>query len=149
MRSILFLSVLSIILNTSAYAGGDEIIGIWNTQEKDAKIEIIHCGEKYCGKIVWLKEPNYSEGSKSGTPGTPLLDRYNPDPLLKNKSLMGLQIMYDFVYDGGNTWTAGKVYDPTNGKAYSANMTLVSPNQLNLRGFIGISLLGRTEIWTR
>jgi uncharacterized protein (DUF2147 family) len=57
--------------------------------------------------------------------------------------------MYDFVYNGGNKWNTGKVYDPTNGKEYRDNMTLVSPNKLNFCGFIGISLLGRTEILIR
>jgi len=149
MRSILVLAVMSAILTSTAYAGGDDILGVWNTEDKDAKIEIFHCGDKYCGKIVWLKEPNYPEGSKTGTPGTPLIDRNNPDRLLRNRSLLGLQIMDDFVYNGNNKWTSGKVYDPDNGKSYSSNMTLVSHNQLNLRGFIGISLIGRTSIWTR
>lgn len=149
MKIILLLAVMVIILKTSAFAGRDDIIATWNTQEKDAKIEIFRCGEKYCGKIVWLEEPNYPEGSKSGTPGTLKLDYNNPDQFLRQRSLVGLQIMYDFVYNGDNTWTAGKMYDPDNGKTYSGKITLVSKNQLNLRGFIGISLIGRTTTWTK
>jgi uncharacterized protein (DUF2147 family) len=57
--------------------------------------------------------------------------------------------MNDFVFVGDGLWENGTVYDPKNGRTYSGRMTLVSPTQLNLRGFIGISLIGRTVIWTR
>jgi uncharacterized protein (DUF2147 family) len=108
MLFVVFSSVM-FFANALAYAAGPEdILGVWLNQEKDAKIEIFKCGEKYCGKVVWLKDPNYPEGSKDG-----------------------------------------KVYDPKNGKTYSGKMTLVSPTELHLRGFIGISLIGRTAVWTR
>ena len=130
-------------------AGPDDILGAWNNQEKDARIEITKCGEKYCGKIVWIKIPDYPEGSTEGVPGTPKLDNNNPDPTLRSKPRLGLEIVYGFVFAGENRWTDGKVYDPKNGKTYSGKMTLVAPNQLDLRGYIGISLLGRTTSWTR
>ena len=130
-------------------AASDDIVGVWYNQPKDAKIEIFKCGEKYCGKIVWLKEPNYPPGSKDGKPGTPKLDHNNPDPALRKVPTMGLQIVQDFRFAGGDLWKNGKVYDPDNGKTYSAKITLVSPNQLNLRGFVGVSMFGRTETWIR
>lgn len=130
-------------------ASADDIVGTWFNQAKDAKIEIYKCGTKYCGKIVWLKIPNYPEGSKDGTPGTPKLDHNNPDQTLRKTPVMGLVIVRDFVYDGKDTWKDGKVYDPKNGKTYSGKITLASPTQLNLRGFIGFSLIGRTEQWTK
>jgi uncharacterized protein (DUF2147 family) len=133
----------------AVYAGADDILGIWLNQEKDAKIELLKCGDKYCGKIVWLKEPNYPEGSREGIPGTQKLDHNNPRENLRSVPRLGLQIAYDFTYAGDNVWKDGKVYDPKNGRTYSGKLTLVLPNQLNLRGFIGISLLGRTAIWTR
>jgi len=133
----------------AVYAGADDILGIWNNQEKDAKIDIFKCGDKYCGKIVWLKEPNYPEGSTEGVAGTPKLDNNNPDPALRKTPRLGLPIVHDFVHAGESKWTDGKVYDPKKGKTYSGKMTLVSPNQLDLRGFIGISLIGRTATWTR
>ena len=73
----------------------------------------------------------------------------NPDLNLRKKPVLGLEIVKGFAYAGDSKWVDGKVYDPKNGKTYSGKMTLVSPNQLNLRGFIGISLLGRTTTWTR
>jgi uncharacterized protein (DUF2147 family) len=122
---------------------------VWFNGEKDAKIEIVKCAGKYCGKIIWLKEPNYPDSSKDGTPGTQKLDHNNPDAALKKTPIIGLSIVHDFSYAGENIWKDGKVYDPKNGKTYKGKMTLVSPAQLDLRGYIGISLLGRTTIWTR
>jgi uncharacterized protein (DUF2147 family) len=127
----------------------DDILGVWLNSDKDARIEIAKCGEKYCGTIVWLKEPNYPEGSKDGVPGTPKTDHHNPDPSLRKEPIIGLRIVHNFSFAGENVWKDGKVYDPKNGKTYKGRMTLVSPAQLDLRGYIGISLIGRTTTWTR
>lgn len=145
--------ILLLILVASALpclaASGDDIVGLWLNQAQDAKIDISKCGATYCGKIVWLKTPNYPADSKDGAPGTPKLDHNNPDAALKKTPLMGLVVVRDFHFAGDSLWNDGKVYDPKNGKTYSAKLTLVSPSQLNLRGFIGVSLFGRTEKWTK
>jgi len=137
------------ILATSAFSASDDILGTWFNQDKDAKIEIFKCGNDYCGKIVWLKEPVYLPGSKEGTPGTAKIDYKNPDAARQKTPLLGLRIVQGFQFSGDNIWKNGKIYDPDSGKTYSAKATLVSHDQLDLRGFIGISLLGRTEKWTR
>lgn len=144
-----------VLLLTFAYAlpclaaAPDDVVGVWYNQVKDAKIEVYKCADKYCGKIVWLKEPNYPPNSKDGTPGTPKLDHNNPDPAQKKTPVLGLVIAHDFKFAGNNVWNDGKIYDPKNGKTYSAKMTLESPTQLNLRGFVGVSLFGRTDKWTK
>ena len=148
-RFLLFLTLSAFIAGTSFAAAPDDILGAWFNGEKDAKIEIAKCGEKYCGTIVWLKDPNYPEGSKDGAPGTPKIDHHNPDLQLRKTPIIGLRIVHDFSFAGENLWTDGKVYDPKNGKTYKGKMTLVSPTQLDLRGYIGIALIGRTTTWTR
>jgi uncharacterized protein (DUF2147 family) len=149
-RRIFFVFTIIVLCAASAYAAdADDILGVWNTQERDAKIGIYKCGMKYCGKIVSLKEPAYAKDSKEGVPGTPMLDHNNPDPLLRKTPLIGLPILLDFVFTGGNTWKNGKIYNSDNGKIYSGKLTLASPNELKVRGFIGISLIGGTTTWTR
>lgn len=130
-------------------ASADDILGIWFNAEKDSRIEILKCGERYCGRVVWLQEPDYPEGSRDGVPGTPRLDHNNPDPSLRKIPIIGLEIVHDFVFAGDSLWKDGKVYDPKNGKTYQGRMKLVTPDRLDLRGFIGISLIGRTTTWTR
>ncbi len=138
------------IAATSVYATGlEDILGVWNTEGTDAKIMIYKCDVKYCGKIVWTKDPNYPVDSKEGMPGTPVLDYNNPNPKLRKTPIIGLQILYDFMFAGDNLWTGGKIYNPDNGKTYSGKIILVSPSQLNLRGFIGIELIGKTTTWTK
>lgn len=134
---------------TLCMAASDDIVGVWYDQVKDAKIDVFKCGDKYCGKLVWLREPNYPPGSKEGTPGTPKLDNNNPDPALRKAPRLGLEIVKDFQFAGDSLWKNGTVYDPKSGKTYSGKITMVSPKELHLRGFVGISMFGRTEIWTR
>ena len=149
MKTAFVLLFVLVAVAAPCLAASDDIVGVWYNQPKDAKIDISKCSDKYCGKIVWLKEPNYPPGSKDGTPDTPKLDHNNPDASLKKVPVMGLQIVQGFQFSGDNLWKDGKVYDPKSGKTYSAKITLVSPKQLNLRGFVGVSLFGRTETWTK
>jgi uncharacterized protein (DUF2147 family) len=62
---------------------------------------------------------------------------------------MGMVLMKDFEYDAKNVWDDGEIYDPKSGKTYSCKMTLIDPDRLEVRGYIGISLIGRTDNWTR
>ncbi|HET6516058.1 MAG TPA: DUF2147 domain-containing protein [Thermodesulfovibrionales bacterium] len=148
LRRMVFTSAV-LAAGTTYGAGPDDILGVWNTEEKDAKIEIYKCSFKYCGKIVWLKEPVYQAGSKDGTPGAPIMDHNNPNPELRKTPLIGLPILLDFVYAGDNSWKDGKIYNSDNGKTYSGKLTLPSPDLLKVRGFIGIPLIGGSTTWTR
>jgi uncharacterized protein (DUF2147 family) len=58
-------------------------------------------------------------------------------------------LMKDFEYDSKNVWDDGEIYDPKSGKTYSCKMTLTDPRRLEVRGYVGISLIGRTDVWTR
>ena len=119
----------------------DAILGEWLTAEGKAKVQIYKCDTLYCGKIVWLKEPMKN--------GKETVDDKNPDPALRNKPVIGLDIVRGFSFDGEDEWTGGKVYDPESGDTYSGKMTLKDAHTLRLRGYILIPLLGRTEVWTR
>lgn len=150
-KNIIILLLVSILsaAATCLAANADDILGVWNNEEKDAKIEIFKCEGKYCGKIIFAKEPNYPAGSKEGTPGTPRLDHNNPDSAKRSAPIIGLLIMNDFIFAGEGVWKGGTVYDPKVGKTYRGKMTLVSMDTLVLRGFVGIPLFGRSSTWTR
>ena len=149
LRPAWLLLILTLAASLFAFTRADDIAGTWFNQDKDAKIEIAKCGDNYCGKIVWLKDLAYPAGSKLGTPGTPKLDDKNPDAARRKDPLMGLEIIKDLQFAGGHVCKNGTIYDPDSGKTYTAKATLVSPNELDLRGFIGVSMFGRTEKWTR
>ena len=120
-----------------------DVLGIWFNEEKDAKIEVYKENGKFYGKIVWLEEPIDPETGK------PKLDDENPDEEMQMRPVMGLLLVWNFVYDDDGVWEDGKIYDPKSGNTYSCYMKLQSMNELKVRGFIGISIIGRTTYWTR
>ncbi len=118
----------------------DAIVGKWLNKDGDAHIQISKKGNLYSGKLVWLKNPNNEVGK-------PKLDAKNPKDALKTRPIWGLEILKNFTYDDG-TWEDGTIYDPKSGKTYSCKITLNGTNKLDVRGYMGISLIGRTDTWT-
>ncbi|MEA3426061.1 MAG: DUF2147 domain-containing protein [Bacteroidota bacterium] len=138
------IAIITVFFGTATMASAsnaDDIVGIWLSASGEGKIQIYKEGDRYFGKLYWMKEPN-------GPKGNPKLDNNNPDPALRNKPLLGLVILKNFRYDDGE-WSGGLIYDPKNGKEYKSYIKLKDPQTLSLRGYIGISLLGRTELWKR
>lgn len=119
----------------------DPIIGKWENPSGEGRIDVYKKGDKFYGKLYWLKEPNDAQGK-------PKKDDKNPNSSLKDRTLQGLEILTNFT-KSGQTYEGGQIYDPKSGKTYSCKMKLKGKDQLNIRGFIGISLLGRTEVWKR
>jgi len=149
--SLYFTAIILVILSwgVPVLAAENDITGIWDVETQDAKMEIYKCGERYCGRLAWLKDGFYHADEDKARAGWPRVDDNNPNPALRKKPLLGLQIMSEFKYVGDNRWVDGKVYDPDTGNFYSAKMTLVSKDRLDLRGYLWFSLLGRTNTWTR
>lgn len=137
--SFLVLLITAVSLSTMAQSK-DAILGKWLNSSGEGQIEIYKKGEKYFGKLAWMKEPNVN--------GKPKLDAKNPSTSLQKRPLLNLEILQDFVFEDGK-WTDGKIYDPKSGKTYSCNMTLKGSDVLNVRGYVGISLLGRSETFRR
>jgi uncharacterized protein (DUF2147 family) len=155
-KKIISVQIICLVLGLIFFAASngfgaeaDGVLGLWSTDKNESKIEIFKCGDKYCGRIAELQEPNYPADDKEGMAGKPKMDRKNPDPALRTHTILGLELMHGFVYSGGNIWEDGRIYDPNDGKTYKCKLTLSAPNRLDVRGFIGFSLLGRTTVWTR
>lgn len=147
MKIISYLLVLagllaSPFLNAQDTREGDKILGVWLTGEKKGRIQITRYGDKYAGKIVWLKEPNDENGR-------PKVDKRNPDPAKRNNPTLGLTNLLGFTYEGNGEYENGTIYDPANGKLYKCVMELENNNTLKVRGYIGFTLIGRTDTWTR
>ncbi len=139
----LVFAVLSFLTMSFLSAGNpDDVVGTWLTGSGKGKVQIYKEGSQYFGKIVWLKEPNDPKS------GQPKVDKSNPEARKKSHPLLGLVNLSNFRYAGDNVWEDGKVYDPENGKEYSCKMTLRG-DKLDVRGYIGFSLLGRTDTWQR
>ncbi len=136
----LLLTILLLGSKISVYAQTDPIERVWLNEEKTAKIQVYKARDgKYYGKIIWLKEPDRN--------GKPKMDDNNPNPKLRTQPIIGLLILKAFKKDGETGYEDGTIYDPKNGKTYSCKITRKG-NVLDVRGYVGISLLGRTTTWT-
>lgn len=145
MKSIfltVFLAIFSISYS-SAQSDGDKLIGVWTPSEGTAYVKIEKIGNKYYGRIVWLKEPLNEKGE-------PKTDVNNPDESLRSTPLKGYRMLKDFVWDEEEQiWKDGTIYDPKNGTTYNCKITLTEDNKIEVRGFVGTAVFGRTDVWTR
>jgi uncharacterized protein (DUF2147 family) len=141
-------ALLIMIFSMSAAIGfaqedGDRLVGVWEPSHGKAKVKIEKIGSKYYGKIVWLKQATDPETNE------PRVDINNPDESMRKTPLRGYRILKDFIYSDKNEWTEGTIYDPENGSTYSCVIKMKDDNTIEIRGFIGVSALGRTDVWKR
>jgi len=140
-------SAICLLLMGSSFApiteNPDAIVGVWKTGEGNAMVRIYKNGDKYQGKVVWLKEPNDPETGK------PKQDKNHPDEATKTRPVLGMINIWGFSFKENNLWDDGNIYDPKNGSTYSCTIKMINPNSLEVRGYIGVSIIGRTDNWTR
>jgi len=132
--AILFLAAVPALADRHA------VQGTWLSGDGDGLVEINVAGTSISARIL---------GSPNKDPDRPTTDAKNPDPDLRARKLVGLEIFRGFGYDGDGQWSGGFIYDPNSGKTYRCKLKLVDRETLKVRGFIGISLIGRTETWKR
>jgi uncharacterized protein (DUF2147 family) len=149
-KNVLFILLASLFVTSPLFSqsNGDQLIGKYYVIKEDTKaesrIQIYKKSDgKYEGKIVWLKEPNHPDG-------TPKYDTKNPNPELRKVKSEQVVLLKGFTYDEkSKEWSGGTIYDPEEGKTYKCKLTFESPTKLKVRGFIGISLIGKTMYWTK
>lgn len=112
------------------------LTGDWQTKEGSV-VRVFDCRDSVCAKVVRI-EP--------GAPGR--TDAKNPKAELRSRPVCGLEIGSGFVRKDPGHATDGSVYDPKSGRMYHGTMD-VEGDELRLRGYVGVSLFGRTETWRR
>tara|TARA_Y100000589_G_scaffold332251_1_gene390785 strand:+ start:2983 stop:3405 length:423 start_codon:yes stop_codon:yes gene_type:complete len=137
---IKLLALLSLFINVNKSC---DICGIWVEEKKESHIEIYETdNNKYEGKIIWLAEPFDINGNMK-------VDKKNPNKELKNRPIYNLIIIKDLVSINSVQWSHGTIYDARSGKTYRLNATLKDHNTLILKGYIGLSFIGKSTKWTR
>ena len=137
--SFVFISLLVTLLFITLPARAD-VSGVWSTVEGKSHVKIEPCGDKMCGKIVWLKEPLTADKIDK-------TDMKNEDPKLQGRKILGLPLLEGFVKEDKNEWDDGTIYNPEDGKTYSSSMTLADPNTLEVKGCV--LFFCKTQTWTR
>jgi len=122
-------------------APGDALIGEWWTENNEGRVAMAR----------------YKDGTYRGTttccvhkndPNNPEIDIRNPNPSLRGRSTSGIVLIWNLKYEAGE-FVDGHVYNPRDGKTYRIKMTIVDRETLKIRGYLGIALLGQTQIWKR
>ena len=112
MKKLILLFFLGVYSLASIAQEADKIVGIWWNEEKTSKIEVKKVDGKYIGTIVYMIPEKYENG-------LPPKDDENPDEKLRDRSIVGLQILSGFVFDADDKeWVEGSIYDPKSGKTY-------------------------------
>lgn len=142
-RMFILLSVLAWSVGTAWAA--DSPVGKWKTIDDETNkeksiVEVYESGGKLYGKIVQLLQ------EKDGGAGK-LCEKCTGSD--QNKPLIGMVFLKDLKKEG-DEYSGGTIMDPNNGKTYKCKLELDAGGQkLKVRGFIGFSLLGRTQVWQR
>ena len=142
MKALVLLLTLFTSKFTTSDNKADAIIGVWKNGSGKGHIQIYKNNSKYYGKIVWLRD------AVDPTTGRPKVDRKNSDPAQRSNPLIGLVMLKDFKYDD-EEWNDGHIYNPSDGKEYKGYMKMKDSKTLTVRGYVGFSLLGKTDTWTR
>lgn len=136
--------ILSLVLAVFTVAGGmaQDVFGKWKTiddETGEAKsiVEIYKKNGKVYGKVVDILTPGRENAVCENCSGKN-----------KNKPIKGLVILNGLSKDG-DEYSGGKILDPQNGKEYKCYITLENKDKLKVRGYIGFSLMGRSQYWHR
>ncbi|MBC7935033.1 MAG: DUF2147 domain-containing protein [Rhizobacter sp.] len=122
----------------AAATGPDDIVGVWLTDNDESKVQIYKTGNAYFGKIIWLKEPNNSNGH-------PKKDKNNPDASKRNNPAIGIFILKNIKYKDGK-WE-GTIYGPKRGKEVDCVLNLKGNDVLE--GTASYGLISGSKTWRR
>ena len=135
LKSALMTALAMLIAGPAAAA---DIDGVWLSPSRSAHVQITHCGELLCGKVISATQPKTNPN---------FLDVHNKNPALRTRRVIGQMLLEGF--SGGPTeWTGGHLYNPGDGNTYNGKLTLVDENHLKLTG-CALWVLGKTQVWTR
>lgn len=122
---------------------GDRILGEWWTEDREGRIRFKRVKDgTYRGITTCCKKDPPTEDE-------PGIDINNPNPKLRNRSTIGIILIWDLKYDGDGEYVDGHVYNPRDGDSYHFIAEIIDDETLEIRGYLGIPLLGQTQIWKR
>lgn len=145
---MILLSMLIALMPAGLMAQSDGCIGYWKTIDDETNkaksvVQIYKSGDKYFGKVVKLyREPDEEQD--------PICDDCDEDDSRYNKRVLGMVILTDLEWDADDDeWDDGEILDPKSGDVYDCYIALESQDKMKVRGYIGLSVLGRTQYWYR
>jgi uncharacterized protein (DUF2147 family) len=125
-----------------APAAAQSLSGTWLTADASTRVLFAPCGQRVCGRIVWLREPVDPQTSM------PWRDKFNPDETAKREPLIGLVMINGLEETTAGRWD-GELYNPLDGRTYAGSFRLVGSDRLELKGCAFAGLFCQSETWTR
>ncbi|UCS92734.1 DUF2147 domain-containing protein [Echinicola marina] len=133
--------LLNCLMLSMVYAQeADDILGLWLTEEGEAKVLIYKNKGKYFGKITWLKRVKEHDKIRR--------DVNNKDAKLRNQALDQIHLIRSLEFKDGK-WSGGEVYDPESGETYRCLVKLLDEDRLEVRGYLGLPSFGKSLYWER
>ena len=120
----------------------ESLEGYWMDSHGEVILEVAPCGAAKCARVAWLRLPN-------GPDGKPLLDYRNSDTALQKRPVCGLEVISGFTKQPDGTWGGGTVYVSDLGQSFSGYAEILSPTQVNVRGYVLLPIFGESEVWSR
>ena len=115
------------------------ITGKWMSTDNNLIVEVYQVNNEYCAKVVW-----FDDTDDKTRPYTTRLDERNPDINLRQRKIVGLEVMHGLVYNASTEeWDGGRIYDANKGKMWNAKAWLDKDGYLNIRGFWHFEFLGQ------
>jgi uncharacterized protein (DUF2147 family) len=133
---------LMFAMSIASGAMADDATGTWITwimASGKVTVNVSSCGDALCGRVVALKKPLDKYGK-------PKVDHKNPNPALRSRPVIGLALLSDMKPSGENKW-AGYIYNPDDGRTYTAKVTL-NGNTMKVKGCV-IGFICQSKIFLR
>ncbi len=141
-----FVVAVAMSLTQVGYAATpqDGIVGTWLTEDGGSKVDVVASKAadgttSYSGRVSWLKDPVRD--------GKPLVDANNDDAALRDRPILGLEILSGFRATGAGAWTGGMLYSPRRGESFPAEISLLPDGSLELK--VNAGVMTKTVRWTR
>jgi uncharacterized protein (DUF2147 family) len=136
--------IIFMLFSAQAVADNRETVrGLWSSDGSIFKVYELN--NALFGQIVALNEPAYTVDENPEKAGQPRVDALNPDPNLRSQPILGLHMFKEYQFEDGQ-WQ-GSIYDPESGKTYQSKMKISVDGRLEIRGYVGIPMFGRTAVF--
>lgn len=140
MKYFIAIALTFLIAKGNAQNNPDAILGKWESVDKNLIVDVYKQDNDFKARILWFYDPD-----DTITPIEQRLDINNPKKELRNRKIIGLDVLSGLMYNAKqNKWVGGKIYDSSSGKTWDANVWLTGPEALRVRGFYLVRWFGNT-----
>jgi Uncharacterized protein conserved in bacteria len=142
MKAITVILLVLSISFTSVAQNADAILGKWMTLSGNCLVEVYKQNTEFKAKLLWFKEGN--------KPLNDWTDEKNHDPALRNRKLLGMDVLRGLHYDPkDNEWVDGIIYDASSGKEWDSEVWLTDQNLLKVKGYWLFKFLSQTKTFKK